>query len=161
MQASLVMAPLVDEVVGEVVKTPQFTHPQKRALAPTAPVASATVQGCGVGGLATAAAMTARVTRLVSWARANWGQDAAGAIELIARDTGTSLSIPQQAVSEEFELALHAALVGDLPDTAIRFLVVSGLGSLIIVRPGGPADASPPCAGVAGSLCHPAGTTAV
>ena len=71
MQASLVMAPLVGEVVGEVVKPPQLTHPPNRALAPPVPVASATVQGCGVGDLATAAAMIAWVTRLVSWARAN------------------------------------------------------------------------------------------
>ena len=94
MQASLVMATQLGEVVPQLVKPPQFAHPPKRALAPPVPVASGTVQGCGVGGLATAAAMTARVTRLVSWARATWGQEAAGAIELIARDTGTLLSIP-------------------------------------------------------------------
>ena len=121
-QASLMAAPSMGEVVPELVQPPQFAHPTKRALAPPVPVASATVQGCGVGGLATATAMTAWVTRLVSWARANWGQAEAGAIELIARDTGTSLVIPQQAVSDEFELALHAALVGALPDVTIRFL---------------------------------------
>ena len=38
--------------------------------------------------------MTAWVTRLVSWARANWGQAEAGAVELIARDIGTAIAIP-------------------------------------------------------------------
>ena len=100
----------------------QVVHQPKRAVAPPVPVATGSVQGCGVGGLATAATMTAWVTRLVSWARANWGQAEAGAIELIARDTVTALAVPQQAVGEEFELALHAALVSGLPDTTIRFL---------------------------------------
>ena len=121
-QASISAASVMGEVVSQPVWPLQFAHQPKRTLAPPVPVASGTVQGCGVGGLASAAAMTAWVTRLVSWARANWGQEAAGAVELIARDTGTSLSIPQQAVSEEFELALHAALVGGLPDITIRFL---------------------------------------
>ena len=122
MQASMSAASVMGEVVPQPVWPLQFALPPKRTHAPPVPVASGSIQGCGVGGLGTAAAMTAWVTRLTSWARANWGQESAGAIELIARDTGTALSIPQQAVSEDFELALHAALVGDLPDSTIRFL---------------------------------------
>ena len=36
--------------------------------------------------------------------------------------TQASIAIPQQSVSEEFELALHATLVSGLADVIIRFL---------------------------------------
>ena len=97
-QASLEAAPELRQVMPQQGQPPlvaQVVHQPKRAVAPPVPVATGSVQGCGVGGLATAAAMTAWVTRLVSWARANWGQAEAGAIELIARDTGTALAIRQ------------------------------------------------------------------
>ena len=60
MQASLAMTPVMGEVVPHHVRPLQVVLPPKRALAPPVPVATGTVPGCGVGGLATAAAMTWR-----------------------------------------------------------------------------------------------------
>lgn len=59
MQASLAMPSLMGEVVPHPVQPPQVVLHPKRALAPPVPVATGTVPGCRVGGLATAAAMTA------------------------------------------------------------------------------------------------------
>ena len=59
--------------------------------------------------------------QLISWTRSNWGEAEASAIADINRDSGAEVFAGQ--VSEEFDIALHEALLKDLPEGTIRFLV--------------------------------------
>ena len=58
--------------------------------------------------------------QLISWTRSNWGEAEASAIADINRDSGAEVFAGQ--VSEEFDIALHEALLTDLPEGTIRFL---------------------------------------
>ena len=85
---------------------------KRRTQAPKVPLAGSS-SGCGVAGLGTVAAIRAWMLQLISWARSNWGEAAAMAVADINRDSGAQVFLGQ--VDEEFDIALHEALLTDLP----------------------------------------------
>ena len=110
-----------------VVRTSHATHSTKRrTIVPKVPLAGSS-SGCGVAGLGTVASIRAWMLQLISWARSNWGEAAAMAVADINRDSGAQV-FPGQ-VDEEFDIALHEALLTDLPEGTIRFLGTAAEGS--------------------------------
>ena len=113
--------------VASVVTTSHMAHATKRrAHAPKVPLAGSS-SGCGVAGLGTVASVRAWMLQLISWARSNWGEAAAMAVADINRDSAAQV-FPGQ-VDEEFDIALHEALITDLPEGTIRFLGTAAEGS--------------------------------
>ena len=105
------------------------TYQKKRTPAPKVPVAAKGSQRCGVAGLGAVEDIRAWLPQVMSWARSNWGDAEASAVESIALDSASQAYDAEGVVDPEFDKALHYALVGDLPTTTMQFLGAAATGT--------------------------------